>query len=62
MDVGRFLRKLFNIFLFGPNKLHTVPHTTTDGRLIEFINFMHNTVYKTHSLSMYVIIVVDENI
>ena len=32
MDVGRFLRKLFgeparvaNIFLFGPNKLHTIP-------------------------------------
>ena len=40
MDVGSFLRKLFgepvrgaNIFLFGPNKLHTTTYSTTGNTL-----------------------------
>jgi hypothetical protein len=49
MDVGSFLRKLFgepargaNIFLFGPNKLHT---TTRDGHAM----MLSNTATRTNA-------------
>jgi hypothetical protein len=48
MDVGSFLRKLFgepargaNIFLFGPNKLHTT--TTRDGHAMMLSNTANRT-------------------